>query len=130
MTRSQARRFRQHITNVINELTDEQALSVMDLFIPWQVGVDYKIGNIRQRNGRLYRCKQNHRSQIDYTPDVAISLWTEISIEEWPEWVQPTGAGDGYPLGAKVSHNGKHWINVGKDDNEYEPGVWGWEEVK
>lgn len=49
--------------------------------------------------------------------------------EEWIEWVQPTGSHDAYPLGAKVTHNGKYWINTGKENNEYEPGIWGWDEV-
>lgn len=129
MTRQQAIRFRDLLNKLIESLPDEAAIGVIDLYLPWEVGVNYKSGNIRQYGGKLYRCIQNHKSQVDYTPDVSISLWVEISVEEWPEWVQPIGAGTGYPLGAKVSHNSKHWINTGKDDNEYEPGVWGWDEV-
>ena len=53
---------------------------------------------------------------------------TEISIEEWPEWRQPTGAQDAYQYLDKVSHAGKHWISVA-NDNVWEPGVYGWEEV-
>lgn len=51
------------------------------------------------------------------------------NLEEWVEWVQPTGSHDAYSLGAKVTHNGKYWINTGKENNEYEPGIWGWDEV-
>lgn len=129
MTRQQAIRFRDLLNRLIDALPDEEALDVVDLYLPWRVGEIYAIGDRRQYNGKLYRCIQAHTAQVDYTPDVSISLWTEISIDEWPEWVQPVGAGTGYPLGAKVSHKSKHWINTGKDDNEYEPGVWGWEEV-
>lgn len=35
----------------------------------------------------------------------------ETPSEEYPEWVQPTGAHDAYSIGAKVSHNGKKWIS-------------------
>ena len=35
---------------------------------------------------------------------------------------------DAYPLGAKVSHNEKHWTST-VENNVWEPGVYGWEEV-
>ena len=53
----------------------------------------------------------------------------EIPSDEYPEWVRPTGAHDAYKTGAKVSHNGKKWTsNV--ENNVWEPGVYGWTEVK
>jgi len=42
--------------------------------------------------------------------------------------VQPIGAQDAYPLGAKVSHDGKHWVSAAAN-NVWEPGVYGWEET-
>ena len=51
----------------------------------------------------------------------------EPKPEEWPEWVQPTGAYDAYSNGDKVSHNGKHWTSD-VDGNVWEPGVYGWTE--
>lgn len=52
----------------------------------------------------------------------------EIPSEEYPEWVQPTGAHDAYAQGAKVRHNGKKWTSD-ISANVYEPGVYGWTEV-
>ena len=40
-------------------------------------------------------------------------------------WVQPTGAHDAYPVGAKVTHNGSLWTSD-VDANTWEPGVYGW----
>ena len=79
--------------------------------------------------GSYYRCIQNHTSQSDWAPDVAVSLWVTTADpgEEWPEWVQPQGYHDAYGAGDKVSHNGKHWISD-VDDNVWEPGVYGWTE--
>lgn len=48
--------------------------------------------------------------------------------EEYPEWIQPTGAHDAYAQGAKVSHNGKKWTSD-IAANVWEPGVYGWTEV-
>lgn len=53
----------------------------------------------------------------------------EPSTEEYPAWVQPTGAHDAYAQGAKVSHNGKKWTSD-IANNVWEPGVYGWTEVQ
>ena len=101
-----------------------------ELFAPWACPVAYKTGNIRERNGKLYKCLQDHTSQETWTPEDSPSLWVGISdpAEEWPEWSQPVGSTDAYAKGAKVSHNGKHWTsNV--DANVWEPGVYGWTEA-
>lgn len=127
MTRREAMRYRRHINAVINPLADEAALDVTDLFAPWQTDTLYATGDRVKHEDILYRCVQGHTSQDNWTPDATPALWTRVRVEEWPEWVQPTGAQDAYPIGAKVSHNGQHWIsNV--DNNTWEPGVYGWEE--
>ena len=101
-----------------------------ELFAPWACPVAYKTGNIRERNGKLYKCLQDHTSQETWTPEDSPSLWAGISdpAEEWPEWSQPVGSTDAYAKGAKVSHNGKHWTsNV--DANVWEPGTAGTENL-
>ena len=81
-------------------------------------------------NGKLYRCIQGHKSQADWAPDVAVSLWVTTSdpSEEYPEWKQPAGSHDAYQKGDKVSHNDKHWTSD-VDNNVWEPSVYGWTEV-
>lgn len=93
-------------------------------------GVKYERNDIRVYGDELYRCITAHTSQADWTPDTAVSLWVRIAdpAEEYPEWVQPLGAHDAYAMGAKVSHNGKHWTSD-IDNNTYEPGVYDWTEV-
>lgn len=113
----------------IGYLDDAQAEAVTVLFDEWKSGVAYAVGDRRTFEGLLYRCVQAHTSQDDWTPPVVPALWTRTSTEEWPEWIQPTGAHDAYEKGAKVSHSGKHWIND-IDSNVYEPGVYGWTEAE
>lgn len=102
----------------------------MAMYDEWSAeSVAYTLNDIRQYNGLLYRCVQAHTSQESWTPEAAASLWTRIAdpAQEWPEWIQPTGAHNAYAQGARVSHNGKHWISdVGA--NVWEPGVYGWTE--
>ena len=99
----------------------------MAMYDEWDAnGVAYVLDDIRQYNGLLYRCVQAHTSQATWTPEDAPSLRTRIAdpAQEWPEWIQPTGAHNAYALGAKVSHAGKHWVsNVA--NNVWEPGVYG-----
>ena len=113
-------------------IPDEVALTTPAvLFDAWSAdGVAYVKGDIRQYDGLLYRCIQAHTSQSDWTPSAAASLWARIAdpTQEWPEWIQPAGAHDAYAKGAKVSHNGKHWISTA-DANVWEPGAYGWEEA-
>lgn len=105
------------------ELTDEQREQATDLFAEWDGnGVEYIENDYRRYNGLLYRCVQAHTSQPTWTPDTASSLWTRASDpgEEWPEWIQPTGAHNAYAKDAKCSHNGKHYISD-VDGNVWEP---------
>lgn len=102
----------------------------MAMYDEWSAeSVEYALDDIRQYNGLLYRCVQAHTSQATWTPEAAPSLWTRIAdpAQEWPEWIQPTGAHNAYAQGAKVSHNGKHWVSD-VDANVWEPGVYGWTE--
>lgn len=129
MRRSEALRYRHHMNRVIETLDDATALEVSDLYLPWEADTDYIVGDRRTYDGLLYKCVQAHRSQDDWTPDVTPALWVRVSVEEWPEWVQPTGAQDAYNTGDKVSHNSKHWISD-VDANVWEPGVYGWHEAE
>lgn len=119
----------------IDEVT---ATEHADLFENWVTDKDYAVGKIVTRpNGNLYKCvqalykcAQAHRSQAGWDPENTPALWTKIGdpTEEYPEWSQPLGAHDAYPLGAKVSHNGKKWTSD-VANNVWEPGVYGWSKV-
>ncbi len=123
-----AKDYNRIMTDVaISYLDDAQAETVTDLFPDWEDGKGYAVGDRVKYNGLLYRCVQAHTSQADWTPDAVPALWVRTSTEEWPEWIQPTGAHDAYNKGDKVSHNEKHWVSD-IDANVYEPGVYGWTE--
>ena len=128
ITRAHALMLRKLIERAAVSLSDEDALSGVELYPEWKENTAYQIGD-RVRDGDvLYKCVQSHTSQSDWRPGDTPALWTRVSIDEWPEWIQPTGAHDAYDLGAKVSHNEKHWIsNI--PANTYEPGVYGWQEA-
>lgn len=128
ISRELAKKLRAFIELMSTNATDEEALDNILAFPKWEVGKEYVQGDRIRYEDVLYKVLQNHTSQADWTPDTAVSLYVRVSIEEWPEWVQPTGAHDAYNMGDKVSHNEKHWVSL-IDANTYEPGIYGWEEA-
>lgn len=128
ITKEIARKLRAFLVEMSKNATDEEALDNILAFPKWEVGKAYTKDERIRYEDALYKVLQNHTSQADWTPDVAVSLYVKVSIEEFPEWVQPTGAHDAYNKGDKVSHNEKHWESL-IDANTYEPGVYGWQEV-
>ena len=110
--------------------TDEKAILAPELFDRWSAeSVAYAVGDRVRYGDLLYKCLTAHTSQESWSPDASPSLWVRIDDPaiEWPEWRQPQGSTDAYAKGAKVSHNGKHWISD-LDANVWEPGVSGWTE--
>lgn len=126
MTRAEAITYRSKIEAAASTMADETALTAVELFPAWAVGKAYAVGDRVQYNGALYKCVQAHTSQVDWAPDATPALWVAVSVDTWPEWVQPTGAHDAYNRGDKVSYNGKRYICTA-DANVYAPGVYGWE---
>ena len=123
-----ARLLRSKLEYMATSLKDADALTTVEFFSFCEVGVSYNNNDRIRYNNILYKCVQAHTSQSDWAPDITPALWTKVSVEEFPEWVQPTGSQDAYNVGDKVSHNEKHWTST-VDANVWEPGVYGWEEI-
>ena len=124
---AEARKFRKFIELMSENATDEEALDNILAYPKWEVGKEYEKDFRLRYNDVLYKVLQNHTSQADWTPDVAVSLYVRVSIEEYPDWVQPQGSHDAYNLGDKVTHLEKHWVST-VDNNTWEPSVYGWDE--
>lgn len=124
-----ARALRPYIEKASISLTDEDALQAVELFPQWVTGHAYVVDERLQYNGVLYRVVQSHTSQADWTPDITPALFVVVSLDEWPEFVQPTGAHDAYNKGDKVTFEGKHYISL-IDGNVYSPAAYpaGWQE--
>lgn len=131
MTKTRLQAIINAILSVRSALSDETAFSQKNLFPEWRDGVlyDTETNDRVLYDGILYKCLQPHTSQPTHNPADSPSLWVRIDDPsiEWPEWRQPTGSTDAYRDGAKVSHNGKHWVST-MDGNVWEPGVFGWSE--
>ena len=112
------------------QIDDVTATENVEQFAPWAYPIAYKKGNIRRYGSDLYRCNQDHTSQADWTPDVAVSLFAQVLIpdpEVIPEWVQPESTNP-YMTGDKVTYNGKTYVST-IDNNVWAPDAYGWEEI-
>ncbi len=110
--------------------SDETALSAIELYPIWNESATYSVGDRVRYNDVLYKCLQAHTAQTTWTPTDAPSLWTKVLIPTpsvIPEWEQPESTNP-YMKGDKVKHNGKTWEST-VDNNVWEPGVYGWNEV-
>ena len=126
MTRAEAIAYRNKIETAASTMTDETALTAVELFPAWAIGKAYAVSDRAQYNGTLYKCIQAHTSQADWAPDATPALWKTVSLDEYPEWVQPTGAHDAYNIGDKVTYNGQHYVCT-SNANVYAPDVYGWQ---
>jgi hypothetical protein len=68
------------ITEQINTLTvdDITALRMREFYPMWESGKAYTVGFKVQYSGDLYKVTTAHTSQADWTPDVAVTLFTRI----------------------------------------------------
>jgi hypothetical protein len=128
MTREEARAYRRKIETAAETQSDEAALESIDLFQKWKPDIDVVADERYQYSGKLYRVVQAHHTQADWTPDVVPALFVVVSLEAWPEWVQPTGAHDAYNKGDKVTFEGQHYVSL-IDGNVWSPAAYpqGWE---
>ena len=124
-----ARELRPYIEKAAINLPDEDALQAVELFPQWVTGRAYAVDERLQYKNVLYRVVQAHTSQAEWTPDITPALFVVVSLDEWPEFVQPTGAHDAYKKGDKVTFEGKHYISL-IDANVYSPTAYpaGWQE--
>lgn len=96
------------------ELTDEEALQVAALFPTWrsklESGEDCIANERLWYDGDLWKVLQTHTPQSDWNPRDAVSLFTRVSIEEWPEIPENIPAEAPWMAGQKGTWQGLHYI--------------------
>lgn len=78
--------------------------------------------SVRRHDGALYRANVDCRDQKGNWPDAAPTLWTRLTLDEWPQWAQPTGAHDAYNAGDKVTYENRRYVSQ-IDGNTAVPGT-------
>lgn len=117
------------------ESIKEQEAEVETDLSEWEfhIGEWRSAGDTVLRSGVTYTVIQGHTLQEDWPPESTPALFHREGDpgDEWPEFVQPTGAHDAYAKGAKVTYKGAHYESL-IDANVYSPEAYpaGWRLVE
>lgn len=102
----------------------------------WNEGIIYKTNEKIKYNGKTYLCLQNHISQNDWTPEVAVSLWkisdssseqelknttTEFKGKKYNTWYE----GIDYKINDEVIYNNNLYICIQahKSQSDWTPDI-------
>lgn len=113
-------------------ITQQQISDLTVIHDYWVVGKAYKMGDVCDYNGKLYKIVQPHTSQADWLPSDVPALYVMvIPPDVIPVFVQPTGAHDVYMKGDKVRFpdvSSPAWESL-IDNNSWSPVAYpaGWE---
>lgn len=126
------------IDDVLELLTDDQAVQVPNAFPVWMTHVHYHAGERLRYQTDVYRVLQDHESQASWLPPDAPSLYAKVlpgqgggddpqGDDGYPEWVQPDSTNP-YMKGDRVSHEGANYESD-IDNNVWAPTVYGWHAI-
>ena len=124
MKKSKLLNLRRLIVETSATLDDSEALTAVELFRPWAVGIEVTQGERLRYGTDLYRVEQSHTTQANWTPDITPALYTKVAEPgQILPWKRPTGAQDSYMTGDKVYYpdTGDPIYQSNHDYNTYSP---------
>lgn len=113
VTYARAVKLRPIIEQAAVSLSDAAAATVPELITAWAYPVKYSEGDRRSYGGKVYKCRQAHTSQADWTPDKTPALWAVIDAEHAGTQDDPIPASRGMEY-----EYGKYYLD-GKDGKVY-----------
>ena len=131
MTKDRVRSFIDAVIKMRGLATDEQAVEAPSIYPDWKSDVQYEVGERVLYEDVLYKVLTAHKSQSDWAPDVAVSLFAKVLIVDpnvIPEWEQPDSTNP-YMTGDKVIYEGQTYVST-VDNNVWAPDIYGWEVVE
>lgn len=113
VTYARAVKLRPIIEQAAVSLSDGEAASVPELITAWAYPVAFAEGERRSYSGKVYKCRQAHTSQADWTPDKTPALWAVIDAEHAGTQDDPIPASRGMEY-----EYGKYYLD-GEDGKVY-----------
>ena len=124
---ARAKQLRKAAMMTAETYTDEQAAEVPALYPVWKAGeaveVDYR--RYYEPDGKLYKCRQAHTTQADWTPDKTPAMWAVIDVAHagTPEDPIPASRGMDYIYGKYYLDPEDEKIYLCKREGEEEGGT-------
>lgn len=113
VTYARAVKLRPIIEQAAVSLSDGEAATVPELITAWAYPVKCNEGERRSYRGKVYKCRQAHTSQADWTPDKTPALWAVIDAEHAGTQADPIPAARGMEY-----EYGKYYLD-GEDGKTY-----------
>lgn len=113
VTYARAVELRPIIEQAAVSLSDGEAATVPELIAAWAYPVAFAEGDRRSYSGKVYKCRQAHTSQADWTPDKTPALWAVIDAEHAGTQDDPIPAARGMEY-----EYGKYYLD-GEDGKVY-----------
>lgn len=113
VTCARAVELRPIIEQAAVSLSDGEAATVPELITAWAYPVKCNEGDRRSYGGKVYKCRQAHTSQADWTPDKTPALWAVIDAEHAGTQDDPIPAARGMEY-----EYGKYYLD-GEDSKVY-----------
>ena len=113
VTYARAMELRPIIEQAAVSLSDGEAATVPELITAWAYPVAFAEGDRRSYGGKVYKCRQAHTSQADWTPDKTPALWAVIDAEHAGTQADPIPAARGMEY-----EYGKYYLD-GEDGKVY-----------
>lgn len=113
VTYARAVKLRPIIEQATVSLSDGEAATVPELITAWAYPVKCNEGERRSYSGKVYKCRQAHTSQADWTPDKTPALWAVIDAAHAGTQDDPIPAARGMEY-----EYGKYYLD-GEDGKTY-----------
>lgn len=107
VTYARAVKLRPIIEQAAVSLSDGEAATVPELITAWAYPVKCNEGERRSYSGKVYKCRQAHTSQADWTPDKTPALWAVIDAAHAGTQDDPIPAARGMEY-----EYGKYYLDV------------------
>lgn len=80
MKRDIANKIFEYLKQTREIIADEIALNYVELYPNWKVGKELALGERVEFEGKLYKVITAHTAQIDWAPNVALTLFEPIDV--------------------------------------------------
>lgn len=110
-------------------ITEEQKTE-LDSFARKNANAENSYATVQEQINNIYTELDSIKSEINELKNEEGTEEPTEPVEEYPEYVQPTGAHDAYNTGDKITYNGKKYV-CKMDGCVWNPDTYpaGWEEV-
>lgn len=124
---NRAKQLRKAAMIAAETLDDAKAAELPTLYPTWKSGEAVEVDDRRcyEPDGKLYKCRQAHATQADWTPDKTPALWAVIDVAHagTPEDPIPASRGMDYIYGKYYLDPEDEKIYLCKREGEEEGGV-------